>query len=252
MVDTSPWRSRNFRYQRQVTMGLSPSGLQLTKPKIIPDWTSLPEEERKMDAKRMAVYAGMLEYMDMSIGRVLEYLKQKGMLDNTIVLFMSDNGGEAHKLMDHFPDYYAKNFNLTYEHLGQKGSFVEYGLAWAMVSMTPFASFKSSASEGGVRAPLIVSYPKAVPSGQRTDAFASVLDVVPTLLEFAGVKPSSTSPPLAGRSMTSLLTGASAQVYPADASISQELSGGAAVYQGDYKLVRKNCFSYWLLSQSSR
>jgi arylsulfatase A-like enzyme len=198
----------------------------------------MPEDERRMDAKRMAVYAGMLEYMDMSIGRVLDHLKQKGMLENTVVIFMSDNGGEAHELMDHFPDYYAKNFNLTYEHLGNKGSFVEYGPAWASVSMTPFSSFKSSASEGGVRAPFIISWPKAIAMGQRTGAFASVVDVVPTLLEFANVKPSSTSAPLGGRSMAALLSGASMQVYPSDVSISQELSGGSAVFQGDYKLVR--------------
>ena len=229
---------KSFRYQRQVEMDLMPSGLQLTKPSIIPDWSSLPDDERRMDAKRMAVYAGMLEYMDMSIGRVLEHLKQKGLLDNTIVVFISDNGGEAHELMDHFPDYYAKNFKLTYEHLGQKGSFVEYGPSWAMVSMTPFFSFKSSASEGGVRAPLIISYPKSIPIGQRTDAFASVVDLVPTLLQYTGVKPSTAGPELAGRSMVPLLSGESRQIYPADASISQELSGGAAVYQGDFKLVR--------------
>lgn len=229
---------KNIRYQRQVEMGLMPSGLQLSKPSIVPDWSSLPEDERRMDAKRMAVYAGMLEYMDMSIGRVLEHLKQKGLLDNTIVIFMSDNGGEAHELMDHFPEYYAKNFNLTYEHLGQKGSFVEYGPSWAMVSMTPFFSFKSSSSEGGVRAPFIISYPKSIPIGQRSDAFASVVDVVPTLLQYTGVKPSTTTAELSGRSMVPLLSGASRQVYPGDISISQELSGGAAVYQGDFKLVR--------------
>jgi len=231
-------KTRSVRYQRQVELGIAPAGLQLATPKVIPDWNTLPENERRMDAKRMAVYAGMLEYMDMSIGRVLEHLKQQGMLDNTIVVFMSDNGGEARELMDFFPEYYSKNFDLTYEHLGQKGSFVEYGPAWANVSMTPFSSFKSSASEGGVRAPLIISYPRGIPIGQRTDAFASVVDVVPTLLQFAGIKPSSATPSLSGRSMVPLLTGASVQVYPAEASISQELSGGSAIYQGDYKLLR--------------
>jgi arylsulfatase A-like enzyme len=96
-------RVKNIRYQRQVDLGIMPAGLQMTTPPPISDWNLLPEDERKMDTKRMAVYAGMLEYMDMSIGRVLEHLKQKGMLDNTIVLFLSDNGGEAHELMDHFP-----------------------------------------------------------------------------------------------------------------------------------------------------
>jgi arylsulfatase A-like enzyme len=176
--------------------------------------------------------------MDMSIGRVLEHLKQKGMLDNTIVVFMSDNGGEARELKGFFPEYYAQKFNLSYDQLGLKGSFVEYGPAWANVSMTPFSSFKSSASEGGIRAPFIISYPKQIAMGQRTDTFASVVDVVPTLLQLANVKPSSSSPPLSGRSMVPLLSGASSQVYPAEASISQELAGGAAVYQGDYKLVR--------------
>jgi len=122
--------------------------------------------------------------------------------------------------------------------MGQKGTYVEYGPAWANVSMTPFSSFKSSASEGGVRAPLIISWPKTIPIGQRTDAFASVVDVVPTLLQFADVKPSSTSTPLSGRSMAALLSGRSEQVYPSEASISQELSGGSAVYQGNYKLVK--------------
>ena len=74
--------------------------------------------------------------------------------------------------------------------------------------------------------------------GQRTEACASVVDVVVTLLQFADVKPSPNSVPLSGQSMTSLLFGASEQVYPSGVSLSQELSGGAAVYQGDYKLVR--------------
>jgi arylsulfatase len=65
---------------------------------VVPDWNLLPVDEPRMNAKRMAVYAGMLEYMDMSIGRVIEHLRAKGVLNNTIVVFMSDNGGEATKL----------------------------------------------------------------------------------------------------------------------------------------------------------
>ncbi|MFZ0704681.1 MAG: arylsulfatase [Candidatus Korobacteraceae bacterium] len=230
-------KMKEIRYQRQVESGIMPSGL---KPATIPGlkaWSSLSDDDRRKDAKEMAVYAGMLEYMDMSIGRVLEHLKLKGVLDNTIVVFLSDNGGEARELMDHFPEYYSKNFNSNYQNMGEKGTYVEYGPEWAQVSMTPFFSFKSSSSEGGIRAPLIISYPKAVPIGQRTDAFASVIDVVPTLLQYAGVKPPS-SQGLAGRSMVALLSRASAQLYAGDVSISQELSGNAAVYQGDYKLVR--------------
>jgi len=71
-------KARSIRYQRQVELGIAPAGLTLATPPVIPEWNSLPEDERRMDAKRMAVYAGMLEYMDMSIGRVLDHLKQKG------------------------------------------------------------------------------------------------------------------------------------------------------------------------------
>jgi len=192
-----------------------------------------------MDAKRMAVYAGMLEYMDMSIGRVLDHLKSKGMLDNTVVVFLSDNGGEAAKLQSMYPDYYSKNFDLSYEHLGEKGSYSEYGPGWASTSMTPFSNYKGSAAEGGVRAPFIIRYPRLVPQGGRTDAFAFVLDVVPTLLDLAGIKPTRTSgAPPAGRSMVELLSGKARQIHANDESIGYEAAGGAAVYRGDYKLVR--------------
>jgi arylsulfatase A-like enzyme len=75
-----------------------PEGLTMSRPAVVPDWNSLPVDKQRMNAKRMAVYAGMLEYMDMSIGRVIEHLRAKGVLNNTIVVFMSDNGGEATKL----------------------------------------------------------------------------------------------------------------------------------------------------------
>jgi arylsulfatase A-like enzyme len=84
-----------FRYQREVELGLMPAGLTMTRPPVVQDWNTLPSAEQRMNAKRMAVYAGMLEYMDISIGRVLDHLNAKGMLDNTVVVFMSNNGGEA-------------------------------------------------------------------------------------------------------------------------------------------------------------
>ena len=112
------------------------------------------------------------------------------MLDNTVVVFMSDNGGEAAKLQALYPEYYSKNFDLSYEHLGEKGSYSEYGPGWASTSMTPFSNFKGSAAEGGVRAPLIIRYPGVVAQGERSEAFVYLLDVVPTLLDLAGVKPS--------------------------------------------------------------
>ncbi|HTW54722.1 MAG TPA: arylsulfatase [Stellaceae bacterium] len=228
-----------FRYQREVEMGLMPAGLTMKRSPVVPAWNTLSPDEQRMNVKRMAVYAGMLEYMDMSIGRVLDHLKAKGMLDDTVVVFMSDNGGEAAKLEALFPAYYAKNFDLSYEHLGEKGSYSEYGPGWASTSMTPFSNFKGSAAEGGVRAPFIIRYPGHVSEGGRSAAFAYVLDVVPTLLDYAGVKPSpNQSAPLDGKSMAELLGGKSMLIHPPTEPVGYEAAGSAALYLGDYKLVR--------------
>ncbi|HKM63155.1 MAG TPA: arylsulfatase [Acidisphaera sp.] len=228
-----------FRYERMVDLGLMPPGLPMSRASVVQDWHTLSPDEQRMNAKRMAVYAGMVEYMDLSIGRVLDHLRSKGMLDDTVVVFMSDNGGEAATLQAMFPDYYREHFDLSYEHLGEKGSYSEYGPGWASTSMTPFSNYKGSAAEGGVRAPLIIRYPRLVPQGGRTDQFAYVLDVVPTLLELAGVTPAQNEAAvLSGRSMVDLLSGKTARVHPADESIGYEAAGGAAVYRGDDKLVR--------------
>jgi arylsulfatase len=228
-----------FRYERQVELGIMPSGLTMMRPPAVQDWNMLSPDEQRMDAKRMAVYAGMLEYMDLSIGRVLDHLRTKGMLDNTVVVFMSDNGGEAAKLQALYPQYYDENFDLSYEHLGEKGSYSEYGPGWASASMTPFSNFKGSAAEGGVRAPFVVRYPGHVVAGGRSAAFAYVLDVVPTLLGYAGMTPRQDgSAPLGGRSMSSLLEGKSAIVHAVSEPIGYEAAGGAALYLGNRKLVR--------------
>ncbi|MFY9986443.1 MAG: arylsulfatase [Chthoniobacterales bacterium] len=229
---------KQTRYQREVELGIMPAGLQLLSLPGVPEWSSLPADEKLMNAKRMAVYAGMLEYMDMSIGRVLAYLKEKNLLENTVVVFMSDNGGEATELLDTFPDYYRKNFDLTYEHLGQKGSYSEYGPGWANVAMTPFSGFKIMTSEGGTRAPLIISYPRKMAEGEMTNAFASVLDIAPTLLDLAGVQSNKDRPALAGHSMVPLLEGNSKVIRDTEEVFVTEIAGNVALYRGEYKFVR--------------
>jgi arylsulfatase len=229
----------SFRYQRQVEIGLLPAGLTISRPPIVQDWDTLSSDEQRMGAKRMAVYAGMLEYMDYSIGRVLDHLRTKGQLDNTVVVFMSENGGEAARLQALYPEYYAKHFDLSYEHLGEKGSYSEYGPGWASTSMTPFSNFKGSAAEGGVRAPFVIRYPGHVLEGGRSAAFAYVLDVVPTLLSYASVEPRpKRQAALGGLSMADVLAGTAALVHPAIEPIGYEAAGGAALYRGDLKLVR--------------
>ncbi|QGM47794.1 arylsulfatase [Methylocystis heyeri] len=234
----SGWSAiRDMRYQRQTELGIMPGGLSVSAAGG-PDWAALSPEQKKVSSKRMAVYAGMVEYMDMSIGRVVAHLKEKGLLDNTVVLFLSDNGGESAELQKFFPAYYEKNFDLSYDHIGQKGSYSEYGPGWAGAANTPFPNYKGSASEGGIRAPLIIRYPKRIGIDQTTDKLASVVDVVPTILDYAGVRSArGEQANLAGVTMAPLAAGKSTKLHD-DGIVAQEVAGGSAVFQGDYKLVR--------------
>ena len=237
---------RARRYARQVELDVMPAGLSLPPIAAAPPWDSLSGEDRRMYTKRMAVYAGMLENVDDNLGRLLSYLEDIGEAGNTVIVFMSDNGADNNEQDKIFPEWYAANFDLSYERMGLEGSYVNYGPGWAGASGTPLTLFKGAASEGGMRVPLIISGPAGIRSGVNTDAFAFVTDVTPTLLEVAGV----TSPtgsyggkevhPVSGKSMLRFLRGEKDGVHGPGDAVAYEMAGSAAVFRGDYKLMRNN------------
>ena len=237
---------RAQRYARQVEMGLMPAGLSLPPIAAAPTWDSLSDEDRRLYAKRQAVYSGMLENVDANMGRLMTYLEEIGEAGNTVIVFMSDNGADNNEQEKIFPEWYAENFDLSYERMGLEGSYVNYGPGWAGASSTPLTLFKGAASEGGMRVPMIISGPAGIRSGVDTDAFAFVTDITPTLLEVAGV----TSPtgsyggkevhPVDGKSMLSFLRGDSDAVHGAGETVLYEMAGSAAVFRDGYKLIRNN------------
>jgi arylsulfatase len=133
----------------------------------IPAWEKLTPEQQKLSARRMEIYAAMLANMDFHIGRVLDHLKSNGQLDDTLVVFMSDNGAEPTelaKLVELVFDEKAKkwflaNFDTRPENWGRKGSTVDYGPAWAQVGSTPFRFYKAWTAEGGIHSPVIIAGP---------------------------------------------------------------------------------------------
>ena len=237
---------RARRYARQVELGLMPADMTLPPIAAAPAWDSLSADEQRMQSKKMAVYAGMLENVDANLGRLLAYLEEIGEADNTMILFTSDNGADNNEQDKVFTEWYAKNFDLSYEAMGKPGSYVNYGPGWAGVSDTPLTLFKGSASEGGMRVPMIVHYPAGIRSGVTTDAFAYVSDITPTLLEVAGVAAPSGSydgrdvHPINGKSMLPFLRGDAAEVHAGDDPVAYELAGSAAVFLGKHKLIRNN------------
>ncbi len=237
---------RAQRYARQVDMGLMPAGLSLPPIAAAPTWDSLSDEDRRLYAKRQAVYAGMLENVDANMGRLMTYLEEIGEAGNTVIVCMSDNGADNNEQDKVFPEWYAANFDLSYERMGLEGSYVNYGPGWAGASSTPLTLFKGAASEGGMRVPAIISGPAGIRSGVDTDAFAFVTDITPTLLEIAGVASPTGSyggkevHPVNGKSMLSFLRGDSDAVHGAGEVVAYEMAGSAAVFRDGYKLIRNN------------
>ena len=252
---------RESRLKKQKALGLFDKDVVLA-PNMdkgsmysLSDWEKATEEEKRFHARRMQVYAGMVDHMDENIGRILAYLEKIGQAENTVIVFLSDNGADATELqnMEQFKPWYKAQYNNTYladmpngnyQKLGQKGSFSAYGADWALASNTPTSYWKTYSSEGGVRVPFIVHFPKLFPGGQKSPEFAYVTDIVPTLLDIAGVdKPNAqykgkTIHPLKGKSLISFFKGDTDKIRNSDESVGYELAGSSAIFQGKYKLVR--------------
>ena len=240
---------REQRRNRAVELGLVPATAGMVAMSTTNDWDAYTEEEQRYHAKRMAVYAGMVDAMDYHIGRLVEYLKSTGQYDNTLFIFTSDNGSEASGGDDVRSPLMRLSLRMNdytndYDTLGLKGSFNTIGPSFASAAAGPLAYYKFYAGEGGMRVPLIIAGESLPVQCEWTRAFAYVMDIAPTILELTGVNPPGRYygghpvQPMTGRSLLPLATGAADRVYTETDSVGYELAGNAALFQGDYKLVR--------------
>ena len=234
---------RQARWQRAKTLGLVGEDAELSTPvSTLTDWKwdALSAEEQALAARSMAVNAGMLEAMDHEFGRLIDHLRETGAYKNTVFVITSDNGPEAGDPIDGPVRHWLRWEGYTWdiETLGERGSYVAIGPEWAQAAAGPTNLFKFHAGDGGLRVPLIFAGP-GVPEAERIGAFTVMTDVAPTLLELAGVSAEAPDAlPMTGRSLRPLLTGDTGRVYGPDEAIGFETSGQAALYRGDYKLVR--------------
>jgi arylsulfatase A-like enzyme len=239
---------RQQRMERAVALGIVPTGAPMVRMKTTEEWDALGEEQRRYQAKRMAVYAAMIEAMDFHIGRLIEFLKQRGEYDNTIFIFTSDNGSEASGPADPraFPERLGPQslgYNLDYDNLGLKGSFSTTGPGFASASASPLAYYKFYAGEGGMRVPLIIAGKPVARQQQLTRAFAWATDISPTILSLTGISQPAERyagrpvQAITGRDLTPLISGAAERVYGPDDAVGYELTDHGVLFQGDYKLV---------------
>ncbi|WP_407873938.1 arylsulfatase [Qipengyuania nanhaisediminis] len=239
---------REQRLERAAALGILPADTPMVRMETTDDWDALSEEDRSYQAKRMAVYAGMIEAMDFHIGRLIDHLKQTGQYDNTIFIVTSDNGSEASGPADPrgFPQRLGPanlGYNLDYETLGLKGSFSTIGPSFASASASPLAYYKFYAGEGGMRVPLIISGEPVGPQLRMTRTFAWATDITPTILSLTGVSQPAERyagrpvQPITGRDLTPVISGASDRAYGPDDWVGYELTDHGVLFQGDYKLV---------------
>jgi len=184
--------------------------------------------------------------MDMSIGRVFDYLKKEGLYDNTLIVFMSDNGANG-ATADTYPGNadgkYHSTFNNSYDNRGLKNSYVETGAGWAQASSSPFRFFKSFTTQGGIKAPLLIKMPgKMKNSGEWNSSFIHVTDLMPTILELAGTTypkqyKGNVIHPHIGKSLIPVLNGSLASVHSNDGR-GWELFEMKAYIKGNWKILR--------------
>ncbi len=227
---------REERYARQIKMGLIDPDWKLTeRPPDSPAWDSLSAAEKDRFDHIMAIYAAVISHMDRAIGTLVDGLKERGVLDNTLILFMSDNGGNAES---------GPNGRMEGEHPGSPDSVVFIGMNWATLANTPFRRYKHFTHEGGVATPLIAHWPAAIPksrNGKYEPQPGHLVDVMPTVLEATGARyPSNlhgktTIPPQG----TSLVPAFSGKPLSRKQPIFFMHEGNRAVRDGKWKLVSK-------------
>ena len=237
---------REERLQRLKSLGMvHPDAIPFPRLASVEGWDSMSSEQREVAARDMEVYAAMIDYMDEQIRRVVDYLKQSGEYDNTMIIFFSDNGANG-ALPTSYPgqtDEYLNSFDNSLGNRGLINSFIETGPGWAQASMSPSRMFKGFTSEGGIKSPLLVKVPGTSPNvGTMNHSFIHVRDIMPTILEFTGIPHSEEFEgrsvfPVQGRSVLDLFTGVADTPDPATRRVGYELFGLKAYFDGDWKIL---------------
>jgi arylsulfatase len=186
-------------FARQKELGIIPADAELSRhDPDVQDWDKLPEDERRLYARMMEVYAGFLEHTDYHIGRLLDFLKKIGEFDNTLIMVISDNGASAEggptgsvnesKFFNNVPESVEDNLKAL-DDLGGPEYFNHYAWGWTWAGNTPFRRWKRETYRGGISDPFIVHYPKGIRAkGQVRTQYIHAIDMVPTVLDLLGLE----------------------------------------------------------------
>jgi len=238
---------RQRRYRRQLELGIIPKRWALSpRDPRVPPWRDAPDQD--WQARRMAVYAAQVERMDYGIGRILARIRERAIEQDTLIMFLSDNGGgdaelgpvvnqpAARVTRDGRPIRVGNNPKIM---PGPDDTYQSYGVGWANLSNTPFRLYKTFTHEGGMSTPLIARWPGVIRPGVWTAQLGHVIDVMPTCLQLASAGYPARFQArevlaLEGRSLAPVLRGERQEA--GERAIFWEYAGHRAVRQGKWKL----------------
>jgi arylsulfatase A-like enzyme len=245
--NAGPDALRRERLKRLVELGLCPPGI-VPHPVVAKQkpWDEMTDAERAASARTMEVYAAMVERIDWNIGRLVEHLQKSSELDDTIVVFLSDNGAEG-ALIEAVPvfgpylmEFISQHYDNRLENIGRPNSYVWYGPRWAQAATAPSRLYKTHTSEGGIRVVAFMTGKPFARQGVISDDFITVMDVMPTMLAMAGIEhPRAWNghdvERMRGKSLLPYLRGESDVVHTDDTATGWELFGRCAIRRGDWK-----------------
>lgn len=163
-------------------------------------WKELTSDQQSFQATKMAIHAAMIHRMDIEIGRVFDQIKKMGRWENTLVIFLSDNGASAEIMV-------RDDGHDPAQPMGSAGTYLCLGPGWSTTSNTPFRRHKTWTHEGGIATPLLISWPKGIKArGEFRHNPGHVIDIAPTLLELTGSHPLPSAPPPPGKSLAPIFT----------------------------------------------
>lgn len=228
---------RTQRHAKQIELGLVDKAWPLSpRPPEVKSWDKVTPAEQDRFDHIMAIYAACVAHMDTAVGRLVDELEKRGVLDNTLILFLSDNGGNAES---------GPDGKLNGNPPGSAKSDVFQGQSWAMLSNTPFRRYKHFNHEGGIGTPLIAHWPNGIKArGELRQQPGHLVDIMPTCVELAGAKyPGAPIQPMEGRSLVPAFANQPIERH----ALYWEHEGNAAIRTGDWKLVRVGRNGRWEL-----
>ncbi len=240
---------RRQRYEKQVELGLIEPGTELPPLTTgypgnadIP-WNKLTPEQRKIQVRKMATHAAMIDIMDQGIGRVIQALKDSGEYENTVIIYLNDNGASPEIMTQpgyDRPSETRDGRKIQYgeypEGIGGETTMAGIGTQWASAANTPWRWWKREQYQGGTHTPFLIAWPGHMGNraGTSTDAVAHIVDVTPTLLDLARVTPDTSKEPIDGISIAGVFRG---EKIARNAPLFFEHYGARGILDGRWKLV---------------